>query len=411
LAWIETLNPRKIDLSLDRVKTVLDRLKLFKPAFGVVTVTGTNGKGSTVAMLEAIWRAAGYRVGAYTSPHLVAYNERIRLNGDPAGDANIVTSFERINAARGEIPLTYFEFGTIAALDLMTQANVDIAVLEVGMGGRLDAVNAVDADCAIVTSVDIDHAEWLGDTREKIGFEKAGIFRAGKPAICGDLDAPASLLAHANDIGAKLMRFGHDYTLEKADGGWAWKGVGEIRAGLPYPAMRGEYQLTNAAGALMALQTLSGRFPVQVANVRQGLLTAVVPGRFQVLPGLPLRIFDVAHNPHAARALVQNLEKLRAPGVTHAVFGMLADKDIEAVARVVQPHVDRWYVFTINDARSASAELLSQKLCAANVPAASIEECPNAVSAYRTALQRAQPNDRVLVFGSFHTVGDILATL
>jgi dihydrofolate synthase/folylpolyglutamate synthase len=385
------------------------RLGRPRPAAGVITVSGTNGKGSTVAMLETILRGAGYRVGAYTSPHLMRYNERIRIDGRAVTDDELCAAFERIESARGEVALTYFEFGTLAAFDLMQRARLDIAVLEVGMGGRLDAVNAVDADVAIVTTIDIDHSAWLGTTRAAIAREKAGIFRAGRPAICADPNPPSTLVDYAAEIGAPLLVRERDFSATPDPNGWTWRSGNQVRSGLPYPALRGDYQLHNAAAVLMALETLRDRFPVSQAQIRDGLLQAVVPGRFQVLPGRPLRVLDVAHNPQAAAALAATLKQQPVAGRTLAVFGMLADKDIAAVVRPLQPLIDEWHLASLPTARGATASQLKAALAAAGVPAA--QEFDDVPSAYAAALRAATDADRIVIFGSFHTVGDILATL
>jgi dihydrofolate synthase/folylpolyglutamate synthase len=385
------------------------RLGRPRPASGVITISGTNGKGSTVAMLETILRGAGYRVGAYTSPHLIRYNERIRIDGRPVTDDELCAAFERIESARGEVALTYFEFGTLAAFDLMQQARLDIAVLEVGMGGRLDAVNAVDADVAIVTTIDIDHTQWLGTTRAAIAREKAGIFRAGRPAICADSDPPVTLVDYAAEIGAPLLIRDRDFFVEPAAQSWNWRQGDRVRSGLPCPALRGDYQLHNAAAALTALEMWRDRFPVSQAHIRDGLLTATVPGRFQVLPGRPVRVLDVAHNPQAAAVLATTLKQQPVAGRTLAVFGMLVDKDIAAVVRPLQPLINEWYVVSLHTARGATASQLKAALTAAGVQA--VQEFDDVPTAYAAALRAATDADRIVIFGSFHTVGDILATL
>jgi dihydrofolate synthase/folylpolyglutamate synthase len=402
------LHPRTIELGLERVHAVLDSLRLRQPPFGVLTVAGTNGKGSTCAMLEACLRAGGYRVGLYTSPHLVRYHERVRVDGTEATDQELCDAFERIDGARGTTPLTYFEFGTLAALVLFERAGVDIAVLEVGMGGRLDAVNGVDADCSIVTSVDIDHVHWLGPTREAIGHEKAGVFRPGRPAVCGDPDPPVSLLRHAEDIGARLFLVNRDFSFEPAAGGWAFRMEGRVRAGLPFPRLRGDHQLYNAASALAALDTVSERFPLSQSALREGLMSAFMPGRFQVLPGNPVRVLDVAHNPQAARVLAAALARQKVAGRTLAVFGMLKDKDIAAVVRTMTALVDGWYLATLGGERGATAAELADALRAAGVTAP-VTMHDSASSAYDAALKAAAPADRIVVFGSFYMVGDIIA--
>jgi dihydrofolate synthase/folylpolyglutamate synthase len=410
LAWIETLHPRTIELGLERVHAVLDNMGLRHPAYAAIAITGTNGKGSTTVMCEAILRCAGYQVGTYTSPHLIAYNERVRLDGRPVTDEQLCRAFAHVEAARGAVPLTYFEFGTLAAFDIFRDAGIDIAVLEVGMGGRLDAVNAIDADVSIVTAVDIDHVAWLGHTREAIGREKAGIFRQGRPAICGDPHPPAAIAAEAQRIGAKLLQLGRDFHFERGAADWTWRCGEHLRAGLPYPALRGDYQLFNAAAALTALDALAGRFPVTQAQVREGLLTAVIPGRFQVLPGRPLRVLDVAHNAQAARALAATLRQQPVSGRTLAVVGMLRDKDMVSVTGALCGVVHQWFVATLPVARGASAAQLIEALRAAGstAPAAAFDDVQRA---YAAALRAANESDRIVVFGSFHTVGDILAAL
>jgi len=404
---METLHPREIELGLVRVNEVRDRLDLTQPAFAVVTVTGTNGKGSTVAMLEHVLHAAGYRVGAYTSPHLLDYNERVRIATEALDDAELCAAFERIEAARADTPLTYFEFGTLAAVDLFRQHNVDIAILEVGLGGRLDAVNAWEAEVAIVTSVGIDHTEWLGPDRESIGREKAGIYRAQRCAICGDPDPPRSLIEVAEQVGARLLRVHKDFDFERLPEGWIWRALDKMHAGLPYPAMRGDYQLYNAACVLMALDCLAERFPVTMADIRAGLLNAVLPGRFQTLPGRPVRVLDVAHNAQAAEALARTLRAQVVPGRTIAVCGMLHDKPIVDVLRILAPLIARWHVAGLPGARGTSTEDMRAALAAAGV-SEGVGLHEDIEQAYAAALAEANENDRVVVFGSFHTVGAIL---
>ena len=388
---------------------VLDRLRLRHPGFRTITVTGTNGKGSAVAMLEACLRAAGYRVGTYTSPHLIKYNERVRVDGVDATDAALCAAFERIEAARGEIPLTYFEFGTLAAFDQFARANIDVAVLEVGLGGRLDAVNAIDADAAMITSIGIDHVQWLGDTREAIGYEKAGVFRKDRPAICADPTPPASIAAQAQAVGATFYQRNRDFSVERTDSGWTWRAGSTLRAGLPPPALRGNHQIDNAAGALMVLETLKAVLPLSQAHIREGLLAANVRGRFQVLPGLPVRVLDVAHNPDAVRVLAQTLTQQVVTGRTFAVFGMLRDKDMAGAVRGMQDIVDAWYVTTLGTTeRGATAEEIAQAIARAglNKP---VTQFNDARAAYAAARRDAGPADRIVVFGSFYMVGDILS--
>lgn len=399
---------REIELGLDRVRTVLDAMGLRRPPFAAITVAGTNGKGSTVAMLETCLREGGYRVGAYTSPHLVRYNERVQIDGREATDAELCAAFERVECARGSVPLTYFEFGTLAALEIFRAHNIEIAVLEVGMGGRLDAVNAIDPDVAIVTSIGIDHTAWLGPDREAIGREKAGIFRVARSAICGDPQPPTSLIESAERVGAKLLLINRDFSVSSSDIGWVWRCGNTARGGLPFPALRGDYQLRNAACALTALAALNDRFPLSQANIRAGLTRAVIPGRLQVLPGLPTRVFDVAHNPDAARAFADTLRCQFVKGATHAVFGMLKDKDIAGVVQAMKGVVDHWHVAALETPRSATGEEILGVFKSLGMQA---KTYPDIRAAYAAVRQVAGPEDRVLVFGSFHTVGGILATL
>ena len=389
---------------------VLDKMDMRRPAYGTIAVAGTNGKGSTVAMIAAILRAAGYRVGTYTSPHLIRYNERICVQDAPISDVALIDCLERIDAARGTTPLTYFEFGTVAALDYFRAAAVDIAVLEVGMGGRLDAVNAVDADVAVVCSIGIDHVAWLGSDRESIGYEKAGIFRAARPAVCSDPNPPRSIEQYAQQIGADLWRLGRDFFLERNETGWMLRREGRVQSGLPYPALRGDYQLNNAAGAIMALERLRGRFAVTQAHIRSGLHASAIPGRFQVLPGPPIRVLDVAHNPQAVQVLADTLAQQHVFGKTYAVFGMLIDKAITDVARTMVGSVDAWFIAPLTSPRSATVEELTQSLVGGGVTAP-ITPFADARAAYEAARRLAKPIDRIVVFGSFYIVGDILAAL
>jgi dihydrofolate synthase/folylpolyglutamate synthase len=374
----------------------------------VITVGGTNGKGSTCAMLEAILLAAGYRTGLYTSPHLLRYNERVRINGREAGDDQLVEAFSNVDSARGEVALTYFEFGTLAAWDLFCRSKLDVVILEVGLGGRLDAVNLFDADCAILTSVDLDHMDWLGDTREKIGFEKAHIFRAGRPAICADPQPPKSVIDYAAGIGADLQIISRDFGYQGDQQQWGYWGRGGKRAGLAYPALRGANQLLNASAALAALDAIRERIPVSMNDVRKGLSLVELPGRFQVLPGRPVVVLDVGHNPHAAAVLANNLSNMGFSPETVAVFGMLRDKDIAGVAAKLAGRIDRWHLATLDSARGSSAADLAQALAVAGVTAP-VFQFNSPREAYASALVGAGENDRIVVFGSFLTVSDVLA--
>lgn len=401
LSWQEALNPKGIELGLERVRAVWAALGAPNVAGTVITVGGTNGKGSVLAYTDGMLRAAGYRVGTYTSPHLQRYNERIHIDGAEASDADICEAFEAIDAARGDIPLTYFEFGTLAALWLCSRAGLDAAILEVGLGGRLDAVNLIDADLAIVTSVDIDHQDWLGDDREVIGFEKAGIYRTGRPAICGDGRPPQRLIAHAEAIGADLCLAGRDYQVRRQEDGWDFLAGARSRHGLPLPAMRGAHQLANAATALAGLAAIADRLPVDQRAVREGLLNTRVPGRMEVIPGDPLWLLDVGHNPHAARALAALLADHYVPGKTYGVLAMLGDKDAAGVAQALGKQVDHWLLAGLEGPRALTAAQLHRRL-----PVEwSVEECVDVAAALQRARQLAGPGDRVVVCGSFLTVG------
>lgn len=408
LDWQESLHPSAIDLGLERPGKVLQRLGLDSPRHTVITVAGTNGKGSSVAMLESILRAAGYRVGCYTSPHLLRYNERIRINGDEVDDARLCEAFERIDHARGDISLTYFEFGTLAAFDIFAHAALDVAVLEVGMGGRLDAVNLLNADVSLVTAIDVDHASWLGEDREAIGYEKAGILRRGSPAVCSDPYPPQSLLRYAAELNIELDRLGDSYRYEAMNGEWQWQGAATRRDALPLPALRGRFQLQNAAGVLMVLERLSDKLPVAIQHLRQGLLTVTLPGRFQVFPGEVTAILDVAHNPQSAAALAANLKTLKVTGKTHAVVAMLADKDLGSVIRQMADVVDRWYPAGLDVFRGAGGTTLTAAMAGQGI--ATNEPYPNVADALAAAQQAACPGDRIVVFGSFYTVAEALAT-
>ena len=403
-------------MGLERVGEVKKRMGL-QPLCPVVVVAGTNGKGSVCAYLSQIYTQAGFKVGTLTSPHLLRYNERITVNTRPVEDAAIVASFERIEAARAGISLTYFEFNTLAAVDIFIREKVDVMVLEVGLGGRLDAVNVFDADCAVVTSVDLDHQAFLGDTVEQVAFEKAGVFRSGKPAICGQTPPPESLRRHAWEIGAELLLIKRDFdfsTLENVQ--WSYRyhpqnsdGRTRNRNALPFPALRGAYQLSNAACALTVLECLGDRLPVDIAAIKRGLLLVENPGRFQVLPGRPLTVLDVGHNPHAARALRRSLINLMFAEKRTAVFSILADKDIDGVLDIVKDQFDEWHIAPLDVPRGMTAEALVRKLSEHGIENVKVFE--NIEKAYRAALEKAGENDRIVVFGSFHTVAAVMAAL
>jgi dihydrofolate synthase/folylpolyglutamate synthase len=407
LTYLESLHPKTIALGLERVAQVKQRLNL-QADFPVIVVGGTNGKGSVCAMLESILHAAGYRVGCYTSPHLLHYNERVRIAKQQATDAELCASFERIERARDAVSLTYFEFGTLAAMQCFIEHRVDVAILEVGLGGRLDAVNVFDNDCAVIASVDIDHIDYLGDSREQIAFEKAGIFRNGRVAICADEDIPQAIREQAQQLGAQLWCIGEEFSFKAHQGQWDFRGKSGSRSSLPYPALRGSYQLHNASAALAALDALKDRLPVSMDAVRRGLGEVQLAGRFQFVPGKPSLILDVAHNPHAARSLAQNLAGLPASPHTYAVFSMLADKDIAGVVVALDPQVDTWLVAGVDSPRSVSAEQLDHVLEQCRVRG-EIKICKNIPDALRYAYNAAGENDRILAFGSFYTVAEVMA--
>lgn len=412
LERVERLHPKTIELGLERVRAVAQRLGLGRPGI-VVTVGGTNGKGSTCAMLGAILLAAGYRVALYTSPHLVAFNERARLDGRPASDAQLLPHFEAVERARADTPLTYFEFTTLAILRLFAQWQPDVAILEVGLGGRLDAVNLVDADCAIVTCIDVDHVEYLGDTRERIGWEKAHIFRTGRPAICSDPRPPRSLLDYAHEIDADLWLFGRDFRYDGDRQQWSYAGRSQRRSALAYPALRGANQLLNAAGVLAALEALRERLAVPQHAIREGLALVELPGRFQVLPGRPSVVLDVAHNPHAAAHLAANLDAMGFFPVTWAIFGVMADKDIDAMVAALADRIDHWLAVDLPGPRAARAADLIERLAQRGIvtgPQRIVAAHPSPREALARALEGASPDDRIVVFGSFLTVADVLAS-
>jgi len=466
LTYLESLHPKTIALGLERVVQIKQRLNL-QPDFPIITVSGTNGKGSLCAMLESILHAAGYRVGCYTSPHLLYYNERVRINKQQAGDAELCASFAQIEQVRDDTPLTYFEFGTLAAMQCFISHRVDVAILEVGLGGRLDAVNVFDSDCAVVTSVDIDHTYYLGDTREQIAFEKAGIFRKDKVAICADSDVPLALRNHAQQVGAELWCIGQEFGFQlpspAGGGGSEGEGSGDVaytiavsqtlslalkeqlairlggqetpaeslvisrerergqnqqqwnyrsqvgaRNALPFPALRGAFQLHNASAALAALDALKEKLPVSMEAVRRGLVEVRLAGRFQLVPGRPTLILDVAHNPHAARSLAQNLASLPPCPQTYAVFAMLKDKDMAGVAAALDAQIDTWLVAGIAAPRGATVGELAQVLRDSGVRG-ELLTFHDVGAALRYAYNAASENDRIAAFGSFYTVAEVMA--
>lgn len=416
--WLSHLEqgPRGgIALGLDRVRVLALRLGI-RFDCPVILVGGTNGKGSTCAMLESILTQAGYRTALYTSPHLLRFNERARLAQQAMDDETLLASFEAVEAARGDEALTFFEFTSLAVFHAFMQAKPEVLIAEIGLGGRLDAVNILDPDCAIVTAIDIDHAEWLGNTREQIAWEKAHIYRPGRPAICSDPAPPQSLIDHAEKIGADLYLFGRDFNYAGDRQQWSFAIRDRRRASLAYPALRGANQLLNASGVLAALDALRMRLPIPAHAVRQGFALVDLPGRFQVLPGQPTVILDVAHNPHAVAHLAANLDQMGFFPETYAVFGMLKEKDVEASLRAITSRVQHWMLCSLPGARGQSADALAQKLSENKLLAVdalgkraqfSCHESPAA--AFAAARGQAQDNDRIVVFGSFLTVADVLA--
>lgn len=407
LTWQEQLHPSAIDMGLARVERVLVAMDLRRPAFRILTVGGTNGKGSCVAYAEAMLRAAGYCTGAYTSPHLLRYQERVRVDGAEATDQEFCDAFAQIDAARSNTSLTYFEFGTLAALHIFARRGVQVAVLEVGLGGRLDAVNAVDADASLVVSVGMDHMEWLGPDRESIGFEKAGIYRKARPALCADRDPPETLIRHAQDIGADLRLIGQDFDRRLSGAAWDWRGPGAEFRGLPAPALAGQVQYDNAAAVIAMLHSVTDRLPVPENAIRAGLTGVKLPGRFQRVTGEVEQVFDVAHNADAARNLAANLAAEPARGRTLGVAGMFRDKAAEEVARALAPRLDCWYLGGLQGPRGQAAADLGWRIRAA-VPAAEISEHGSVSEAYAAARRDARHGDRLVIFGSFQTVAEIL---
>ncbi|MBK8816068.1 MAG: bifunctional tetrahydrofolate synthase/dihydrofolate synthase [Methylococcaceae bacterium] len=408
LSWQEQSHPLTIDLGLDRVAKVYQALNPsgIKPL--TITVAGTNGKGSCIAYLEAIYREQGYRVGAYTSPHILKYNERIKIDGLPVGDAEICQAFERIEQVRNDISLSYFEFGTLAALDIFAKANLDIQLLEVGLGGRLDAVNIIDPDAAIISSIGIDHVAWLGDTREAIGFEKAGIFRDSIPAIVGDPLPPSSLYRVSQEKNARFYALGKDFGYTKQVNGWEWYSKVKIISNLPEPALKGEHQFRNASAVIMATLQLANKIPVEEQAIRSGLSNVRLPGRFQLLDSNIPVLLDVGHNPEAVKTLVEYLTQNFPNKRIHAIFSMMRDKDIAEVLRIMNPVVFDWFFAPLANARAASETLMREMFS---------KQAMNNVSfgysgfaeAFTAAKKLANENDLLLVFGSFFLVSDCLA--
>jgi len=413
--WLEhqqRVHPKEVALGLERVAAVAARLDVQRPARSVITVGGTNGKGSTVAFIEAIARAAGHRVGAFTSPHLLRYNERIRVDGADASDATLVAAFEQIEAARGDVPLTYFEFGTLAALLVFKQADLDLAILEVGLGGRLDAVNLVDADVAVVTTVALDHMEYLGNDRESIGAEKAGIFRPGKPAVIGELDPPDALLRHADRIGAVTIRAGRSYKFgDKLGGKWSWQDD-SLKLDLTKPKLAAPAQTANAAAAIAAIRALGAKLPVGNDHLAVGVAVASAPARLQRVPGPVEILVDVAHNPQAAQQLAQWMMRNRPMGATQAVFSALSDKDVPNMVGALLGTVDQWRLAGLPQVAGRGQDIETLWRQVSGLMSRTLSSKHETVAeALAAARAQAHPGDRILVFGSFHTAAQALQAL
>ncbi len=410
LKWQETLHFTAIELGLERCRRVANNMGLLKPSYNVISVAGTNGKGSSITMLDKILRNANYKVGRYTSPHLLKYNERICINGEEASDAELCESFDRIDRARGDISLTYFEFGTLAALDLFRQHNVELAILEVGLGGRLDAVNILDADVALITSIDIDHQQWLGDNRESIAREKAGIFRNKALAICSDPNPPQSLLDCADALGTPLSVLGRDYQILTSCDTWSWSSNESSLKGLPRPMQYCDFQLQNAAGVLMVLDKIHHEYPVSEKDIKQGLNSFRLNGRMQIIPGEVAKILDVAHNSQSVKMLVANLKEIPCVGQTHLLVGMLKDKDHPEVLKVLSEVADSWSIVTLSQERGCDAKTLLSDLDVLGIKD-NVSEFKNVEEALEMLNQSSKPGDRIVITGSFLTVGAALRHL
>lgn len=410
LSWQETLHPQEIELGLERVQTVWKRLKPQGLQSTVITVAGTNGKGSCVAMLASIYRQAGYRVGVYTSPHLVRYNERISLDGREVEDARLCQAFDAIDKARGDKTLTYFEFGTLAALSIFAEENPDLVILEVGLGGRLDAVNIIDADLSLITTIDLDHTDWLGDSREEIGREKAGIMRAGKPVILADPDMPVSVYSVADETGAVVYAQGRDFSFSENGAGWRWSGPDLQTLDLPLPALAGKVQLFNASAVVMACLCLRRRLDCADQAIAAGLAQTRLTGRQQFIPGEPSLLLDVAHNPQAVERLRRALIQYSGEGKVNAVFGLLKGKDETAIVSLLTELVDEWHLTDLPGSRGRSAADLADALKASGV-ADGVSTYGDVEDAFAGAMASAGPGDLVIIFGSFLVVGKVMQNL
>lgn len=410
LSWQESLHFTSIELGLDRCKKVADKLNILNPDFSLVSVAGTNGKGSSVTMLSNILKSAGYKVGTYMSPHLIRYNERIRINGEEIDDQSLCEAFKRIDCAREDISLTFFEFGTLAAIDIFIRQDVDIAVMEVGLGGRLDAVNILDADVALVTSIGLDHQDWLGNSRELIAKEKAGIYRANRPAICSDLNPPETLIEYVKEIDADLYLLNRDYSYEQRSDDWSWKCDQAKYESLPRPCKYSSYQILNASGVMMALHCLPDKFQISETSIKQGLEHFELAGRFQKIEGDVDIFMDVAHNEQAATILSQNLSELKCDGITHIVIGMLSDKDHTAVFRELDKVADNWRIVELDTPRATDTQILIDELSklGTNKPFKTFSKMTEAIDDVKN---QAVAGDRIIITGSFITVGAAITAL
>jgi len=413
LDWQTRLHSQAIDLGLDRIRPVFSRLVQKPLATKTVVVGGTNGKGSSVAFLEAIYVAGGYQVGTYTSPHLISYNERVRLQGEPVSDDQLCQAFEHVEQVREDVNLTYFEFGTLAAFDIFQQQDLDIVILEIGLGGRLDVVNLIDTDIALITNIALDHMDWLGDTREQIAMEKFGISRTNKPLVFVDEDLPDNAREYCFQNKVDLYQLGTDFHFKQQNSIWHWKNEAKQYHSLPVPGLVGQHQFKNASGVLMAISLLEKDLPLSMPHLRLGLTAATLPGRFQVIPldkdGANLQIFDVAHNPHGIQAFLENLQKLPKIGEHLLVFGMLQDKALIEVVDLLKRHIDQWFLTDIKESRGLSAMALKEVLVSRNIPESQIFSFDSPVQAYESARSKLQKHDKLLALGSFYVVADILS--
>jgi len=410
LNWQEGFHPRSIDLGLERAATVYKALNPDAVKPPTIIVAGTNGKGSCIAYLEAIYRAQGYRVGAYTSPHILKYNERIRIDGQSVSDKLICKAFERIDEVRNDVSLSYFEFGTLAALDIFWRSDLDVQLLEVGLGGRLDAVNIIDSDTSIVSSISVDHIDWLGETREAIAHEKAGVFRKNKPAIIGDVNPPNALAQQADITNAQLRTINQDFSFQQNKNGWEWSCLGNKQRryyDLPWPALKGEHQYHNASSVLMAVTEMEDLLPVSKQSIRQGLQNIQLKGRFQIIEGKVPVLLDVAHNPQAVSALLNYLESDFPDKKIHAVFAMMKDKDIEGVINIIKPVISDWFFVPLSHSRAVSEPQMQVYFNNCGLEKINLG-FENFSGAYLAACEKSEENDLILVFGSFFLVSEYL---